>query len=127
MNPFEYVNSILGNKNNLMESELDEKSYSPFLTNRALSYHKDSIFYAQEMNLNPHLDKKLQFVYLINTIKSMKRKSYKWSKKQETAEISLLMEYFGYNYLKAKGAASVLTKEQIKQIKKMLEKGEKGE
>ena len=123
MNPFDYVNSILKDKKNLIVDEASEKSYSPFLSNRALSYHKDAIFYAQEMNLASHIDKKLQFQYLINTIRPMKRKGYKWAKKRESVEIDAIMEYYGYSYQKAKSAVSVLSKEQIKHIRKRLEKG----
>lgn len=123
MNPFDYVNSILSNKKDLIQDKETEKSYSPFLTNRALSYHKYCIFYAQEMNLASHIDKKLQFRYLINTIRPMKRKNSKWSKKKESVEIEAIMEYYGYNYQKAKTVLSILSKDQMKEIRKRLEKG----
>lgn len=123
MNPFDYVNSILTNKKNLIVDEVTEKGYVPFLSNRALSYHKDTIFYAQEMNLASHLDKKLQFQYLINTIRPMKREKTKWAKKAENADIDAVMEFYGYNYQKAKAAVSVLSKDQLKIIRKRLEKG----
>lgn len=123
MSPFDYVNSILIDKKNLIVDEVSEKGYVPFLTNRALSYHKDTIFYAQEMNLASQLDKKLQFQYLINTVRPMKRKNSKWAKKVENADIDAVMEFYGYNYQKAKTAVSVLSKDQLKSIKKRLEKG----
>jgi Bacteriophage clamp loader A subunit len=123
MNPFDYVNSILYSKKNLIVDEATEKSYSPFLTNRALSYHKDAILHAQEMNLNGHLDKKLQFDYFINIIRPTKRTNSKWAKKEKDSNIETIQEYFGYNYNKAKIAASILSKEQLKEIKKKLEKG----
>ena len=123
MNPFDYVNSILHSKKNLIEDEASEKGYVPFLTNRSLSYHKDAIFYAQEMNLASHIDKKLQFQYFINTIRPMKRNKVKWSKKEESVDIDAVMEYYGYSYQKAKSAVSVLSKEQLKHIRKRLEKG----
>lgn len=123
MNPFDYVNSILYDKKNLIVDELSEKSYSPFLGNRALSYHKDTLFYAQEMNLAPHLDKKLQFQYLINTIKPIKRKRSKWAKKIDNIDIEAIMQYYGYSYKKALSTVSVLSKDQLKTIRKRLEKG----
>lgn len=123
MNPFDYVNSILYSKKNLIVDEVTEKSYSPFLTNRALSYHKDTILHAQEMNLNGHLDKKLQFDYLINIIRPTKRTNSKWAKKEKDSNIEAIQEYFGYNYNKAKTASFILSKEQLKEIKKKLEKG----
>lgn len=123
MSPFDYVNSILIDKKPLIVDEVSEKGYVPFLTNRALSYHKDTIFYAQEMNLAAQLDKKLQFQYLINTVRPMKRKNSKWAKKAENADIDAVMEFYGYNYQKAKTAVSVLSKDQLKSIRKRLEKG----
>lgn len=123
MSPFDYVNSILIDKKQLIVDEVSEKGYVPFLTNRALSYHKDTIFYAQEMNLAAQLDKKLQFQYLINTVRPMKRKNSKWAKKAENADIDAVMEFYGYNYQKAKTAVSVLSKDQLKSIRKRLEKG----
>lgn len=123
MNPFDYVNSILHDKKNLIVDEITEKAYSPFLTNRSLSYHKDTIFYAQDMNTNHHLDKKLQFDYLINNIRSFKRKNTKWSKRKEDKDIDAIKEFYGYNYLKAKAALSILSQDQLKDIKKSLEKG----
>jgi len=123
MNPFDYVNEILTSKKNLIVDDATEKAYNAFLTNRALSYHKDTILYAQEMNIFNHLDKKLQFEYLINTIRPLKRQNKKWAKKEKEGDIEVLQEYFGYNYNNAKAAASILSKEQIKKIKKKLEKG----
>ena len=63
MSPFDFVNSINYSKKNLMVDEQSEEEYIPFLTNRALSYFPDTILYAQEMNINGHIDKKLQYNY----------------------------------------------------------------
>lgn len=123
MAPFDYVNAILLNKKDLITDEASEKAYVPFLTNRALSYHPDTILYAQEMNSYASLDKKLQFHYLLNTIRPAKRRHSKWAKKLENDEIEAIQEYFGYSYQKAKVAASILSKEQKEEIKKLLEKG----
>lgn len=123
MNPFDYVNSILYDKKNMIVDDVSEKGYVPFLANRALSYYKDTLFYAQEMNLNSHLQKKLQFQYLINTIKPIKRKRSKWAKKVENVDVEAVMQYYGYSYKKALSTVSVLTKDQLKTIRKRLEKG----
>lgn len=123
MNPFDFVNSILYDKKYLIQDEVSEKAYSPFLTNRALSYHKDTLFHSQEMNKFPNLDKKLQFQYLINTIKPAKRKGSKWAKKIDNVDIEAIMQYYGYSYKKALSTVSILTKDQLKTIRKRLEKG----
>jgi len=123
MNPFDFVNSILKTKKDIMTDPLSEKSYSSFLTNRALSYHSDTVLYANEMNINHHLDSKLQFHYLINTIRPFNRPSKKWNKRKENDAIDAIQQYYGYTYEKAKVAFSILSKEQIKIIKNKLEKG----
>ena len=38
---FDYVNDILYDKKNIMFDKNSEKEYSPYLTNKALSQHRD--------------------------------------------------------------------------------------
>jgi len=123
VNPFDYVNAILYTKKDVMQENSNERDYSPFLTNRALSYHRDSIFAAQQLNLIPGIDNHLQFRYLINTIRPMKRDKKQWAKKKENNDIDAVIEYFGYDYKQALLAISILSKDQLKQIKRKLEKG----
>jgi hypothetical protein len=122
MNPFDYTNAICDNKKQLIIDEASEKAYKPFLTNRGLSYFKDTIFYANQMNINTNLDKKLQFDYLLNSVRRSKRYS-KWAKQKENKDLELVQEYYGYNHRKAKDALLILSKEQIEIIRKNLEKG----
>ena len=122
MTPFDFVNSINFNKKDLMPDEIHEREYVPFIVNRALSYFVDTVHYANEMNLYSNLDNKLQYHYLINSIRPQKRFS-KWVKKQEDSDLGAVMEYFGYNYAKARTAIELLSPEQIKIIKEKIEKG----
>jgi hypothetical protein len=71
--PFDYVNEILQTKKQLIVDAQTEKAYEPFLVNKTLSYHKDCIMYANEMNRRHQLDKKLQNDYLLNTIRPRKK------------------------------------------------------
>ena len=125
-NPFDYINDINTGKKNLMRGsendELAEKDYSPFLTNRALSYHHDTIALANEMNFRHDLDKKLQYEFLLNTVRSKKRFA-KWNKKEDHGDLAAIKEYFDYGDNKALQALTVLTDDQIKEIKRILEKG----
>ena len=121
MNPFDVINDISLKKAGLITGE-NEKDYNPFLTNRGLSYFPDTIFHAQEMNTLHHLDKKLQYDYLFNSIRKSKRFS-KWSKKDNSKEIDVIIEYFGYSRKRAEEALTILDNEQIKAIKKLLDKG----
>lgn len=128
MNPFDYVNSINSTKKNLMRGTendtLAEKGYNPFLTNRAMSYHHDTIGLANEMNQRSHIDNALQYEFLLNTVRSKKRFA-KWDKKEDHGDLATIKEYFDYGDSKALQALTVLTKEQIIQIRKKLEKGGK--
>jgi hypothetical protein len=116
----EIIPSILQTKKDVLD---EEKDYKPFLVNRSLSYHVDCIMYANEMNMNPNLDGKLQYQYLLNTIRPMKRKFQPWQKTSAVKDLECVKEYFGYSNEKAKEALRILTDEQITLIKEKLEKG----
>lgn len=122
MTPFDFIEAISHTKKDLFEDAGVEKIYSPFLTNRGLSFFSDTILYANEMNLRSTLDKRPQFTYLLNSIRPRKRYS-KWFKKEKTERLDIVSEYFGYSTSKAKDIIRILTDEQIKSIKKQLEKG----
>ena len=122
-NPFDYVNSILQNKKNLIVDELTEKDYSPFLVNRTLSYHKDCIMYANEMNRRHLADKKLQYDFLINTIRSQKRPFAKWVKSEKSDNLECIKQVFGLSDQKAREAKRLLSNEQIQQLKEQTDTG----
>lgn len=126
MNPFDFLNSINTNKKDLMQGTendaLAEKSYSAFMVNRGLSYFPDTVSYANEMNLQSHLDNLLQYHFYLNIVRPRKRFS-KWFKKETDGDVEAVKEYYGYNDAKALQALSVLTEEQLSTIKLKLEKG----
>ena len=122
-NPFDYVNSILQNKKNLIVDELTEKDYSPFLVNRTLSYHKDGILYANEMNRRHLADKKLQYDFLLNTIRSQKRPFAKWVKSEKSDNLECIKQVFGLSDQKAREAMRLLSNEQIQQLKEQTDTG----
>jgi hypothetical protein len=122
-NPFDYVNSILQNKKNLIVDELTEKDYSPFLVNRTLSYHKDCILYANEMNRRHLADKKLQYDFLLNTIRSQKRPFAKWVKAEKSEDLECIKQVFGLSNEKAREAKRLLSDEQIQKLKEQTDTG----
>ena len=129
--PFIYVNSVSYNKKNLMRGsendELSEKDYQPYITNRSLSFFHDSILYANEMNMRPHLHNKQQYEYLLNSLRKRSRFSKeKWKKPEPSAAVEMIMEYFGYGRAKAEQALRVLTNDQLTMIKLALDRGGKG-
>jgi len=122
-NPFDYVNSILQNKKNLIVDELTEKEYQPFLVNRTLSYHKDCILYANEMNRRHLTDKKLQYDFLLNTIRSQKRPFAKWVKSEKSEDLECIKQVFGLSNEKAREAKRLLSDEQIQKLKEQTDTG----
>ena len=86
MQPFDFLNAINDNKQNLMADPECEKDYVPFLTNRTLSYFPDTVHMANAMNQYHHLDNKLQFQFLLNIVRKRKRFS-KWDKPTEISDL----------------------------------------
>ena len=121
-NPFDYVNSINISKKDIMHDDISEKSYPAFMVNRALSYFNDTVLYANEMNVNHHIDNKLQYHFLINIIRKKKRFS-KWLKPQEVNNLELIKEYYGYSNEKAKSVLPLFNNEQIELLKQRIYKG----
>jgi hypothetical protein len=126
MSPFDYVNAILQNKKKLIVDELTEKSYAPFLVNRSLSYHKDCIFYANEMNRYHQIDKKLQNDFLLNIVRSQKRPFAKWVKAEKSEDLECIKQIFGFSESKAREAVRLLSKEQIQKLKEQTDIGGSG-
>lgn len=124
MNPFDYLNAINTTKKNIMVDDISEKAYLPFMVNRGLSYFPDTILFANEMNLNHHIDSRLQFDFFINIIKKKKRFS-KWAKPMEIENLELIKEYYGYSNEKAKSVMSLLNDDQINELKLRMYKGGK--
>jgi len=116
-NPFDYATAILQTKKQLIVDDLTEKDYVPFLVNRALSQHKDCLAFANEMNSRHYLEKKLQFDYLLNTIRSMKRPFAKWTKAETNDDLECVKLVYGLSDSKAREALRILSKEQIQKLK----------
>ena len=122
----EYLNAINHNKKPLMDTEDEnkEKKYLPFVVNRCISPFLDTIMLVNEMNRLHHLDKKLQFDFLLNSIRTRKRFA-PWLKANKIDDLEYVKEFYGYSNAKAKSALTILTNEQVKQIKVSLNKGGK--
>ncbi len=122
MNPFEFLNDINYGKKYIMADDLVEKDYNAFMVNRGLSYFNDTALMANEMNVNHHLDSRLQFDFLINIIRKRKRFS-KWLKPQIENDVEVVKEYYGYSNEKARQVLPLLSSEQINVLRKKVSKG----
>jgi len=122
ISPFDFINAINFDKKDLIVDDWSEKQYIPYIVNRGLSFGADTVIPANEMNSRPHLDRKLQFQFLINTVRPRKRYN-KWVKADKVEAIEVVKTYYGYSIEKARQALSILTSEQLDHLKQKLEKG----
>ena len=120
----DYLNAINWTKVNLLDGDdlTWEKKYPPYIINRCLSQHVDAIMMANEMNFHHSLSKRLQFHFLLNSIRKRKRFG-KWPKQFKLNDLEYVKEYYGYSNEKAKQALNILSEKQIEHIKKSLYKG----
>ena len=122
----EYLNAINVSKEPLLDSEDEmwEKKFAPFIVNKCIAPFEDTVMLVNEINQLHHLDKKLQFDFLINSIRPRKRYA-PWMKAKKLKNLEYVKEFYGYNNEKAKAALDILDDEQISAIKKKLNKGGK--
>tara|TARA_B100001939_G_scaffold336397_1_gene339468 strand:+ start:279 stop:659 length:381 start_codon:yes stop_codon:yes gene_type:complete len=119
----DWLNSINKTKTNLIDEDPSiEKEYLPYIINRCLSGSIDCVMYCNELNINHNLDKKLQYDFLINTVRPKKRFS-PWLKKEKIKDIESVKSYYGYSNEKAEQALKILTTEQINFIREKLDVG----
>ena len=121
--PFEFVKQILQGKKQLIVDDITEKEYKPFLTNRSLSYHKDCVIFANEMNQRHFLDNKMQNDFLLNTVRSMRRPFSKWLKPGKRENLECIKRYYNLSDSKALEASQILSKEQIQELKELTDTG----
>jgi len=119
LNPFELIKSISNTKKDILENE---KDYNAFMVNRGLSYFPDTVIYANEMNRFHHLDQRLQYHFLINTIRKRNRFS-KWNKNVESEKLQIVKEYYGYSNEKARDILPLLSNEHLNIIRGRIQHG----
>tara|TARA_R110000868_G_scaffold4605_4_gene28759 strand:- start:828 stop:1226 length:399 start_codon:yes stop_codon:yes gene_type:complete len=126
INPFDYVSAVSDSKKDLMRGTendaLSERDYSPWLTNKAFSYHPDAVLHANQMNELSHLDNKLQFDYYHSVLRKRKRFS-KWSKPQDDETINMICSYYTCNKQIGLSYLKILTKDQLNIIRQKQQKG----
>ena len=119
----DWLNSINLTKKNLIDEDPDcERDYAPFVINKCLSGQMDSLMYANEMNLNHHLDKRMQYDFFINSLRKRKRFS-PWLRKDKVKNIEAVKSYYGFSTAKAEQALTILSNEQLDYIYEKLNTG----
>ena len=119
----DWLNSINNTKDNLVSNDPNViKSYPPYIVNRCLSSHIDAILFANEMNMNHHLDKDLQYSFYLNSLRKKKRFS-PWLRKDKVNDLDIVKQYYNYSNDKAMQALKILSREQLDFIKQRLDTG----
>ena len=120
----DYLKAINYTKEPLLDTEDEqwEKKYPPYIINKCIAPFPDSLMLVNEINQLHHLDKKLQYDFLINSLRARKRYT-PWMKAKKLENLEYVKEYYGYNNEKAKSALDILNDEQISAIKTKLNKG----
>ena len=119
----DWLNSINFNKNNLIEEDPSTiKDYPPYIINRCLSGHLDCIMFTNEMNKYSSLDKDMQYIFYLNTLRKKKRFS-PWLRKDKVTDLQCVKQYYGYSNEKASQALKILSPQQLDYIKQRLDTG----
>lgn len=123
-NPFDFVKSVSSDKKDIMVDEIEEKSYAPFLTNKALSYHQDSVFFSNEMNIRHSTENRLQYLFFLNTLRKRQRFS-KWQKPYTSKKLDVIKQYYDISTKEAKDYMSILSDSDVRKMKKRMKTGGK--
>ncbi len=120
----DYLKEINTDKNPLMDTddEMWEKKYPAFIVNKCLAPFPDTIHLVNEMNLHNHLDKKLQFDFLLNSLRPRKRFN-PWLKASKLKDLEYVKEYYGYSNEKARDVLPLLSKANLNTIKGRIQHG----
>lgn len=125
----DYLNSINQTKINLMEGDSDEarvaeKQYTPYIINRCMAGHQDTVLLANEMNMRPYMPKKAQYGFYLSSVRTRKRFA-PWLKAGEEKNIELVKVYYKCSHSKAREILNILTQDEIDYIKIKTETGGK--
>ena len=101
----DYLKAINQTKEPLLDTEDEqwEKKYPSFIINKCIAPFPDTVMLVNEINQLHHLDKKLQFDFLINSLRPRKRYT-PWMKAKKLKNLEYVKEYYGYNNEKARYA-----------------------
>jgi len=118
---FDFVNDISHEKKYIFNDEVSGQ-YNMYITNKAFSYHIDTIFIANKINQYQFIDKKMHYDFLFNSIRARKRFA-EWNHYTDDKNLELVKKYYNYNVHKAREALQLLTEEDLKNIENYLDTG----
>lgn len=123
MTPFDIAYGLRSTKEYSFDIKFPGNKYPAFMVNRVLSYHRDALPFAQEMNMSHGLDNLLQYDYLFHSVRQNRSGNrLKWGKRDKTsdADIQVVMEYHGYSRVRATEVIGLLNSRQLAYMKSMV-------
>lgn len=121
-NFFDITNYICTSKEDKW-SEFEEKDYVPFMINRSLSYHYDTVMLANEANKIHHVPKRWQYDLLRLTVTPKRKRFAKWAKPEEDKLIDLIQETYQVNVQRAISIRKLLDENSINTLKQLTNRG----
>lgn len=118
---FDFINDLSQLKRDILAEE-NEKEYSAYMVNRFLSMNITTIMYANEMNMNYHLPKRMQYDYYLHSLKKQKR-YFKYIKHKRQDDIDVIKEYHNCGEIRAKEMLPIFTDDDIKYMRSRIDKG----
>ena len=122
------VFDVIKNINTIKDASKDTREnllsvYDPFVVNKAFSLHLDTILYSNEMNINSHISKQMQYDYYMNSIRSRNRWA-KWPKstKENHDIVRYIMVEYNVSFKSAFNIYKILTGEELSEIKEKYKK-----
>ena len=123
MTHFDFVNAISYTKEDLFINKNNISAYNSFMVNRGLSYFPDTVYAANEMNVNYNMDKDMQFNFLLNIVSKRKRFS-KWEANNKILkEVEALSMLLNCSIRKAEEYITLLNDNQLKLLLQSTNKG----
>lgn len=123
-NPFDSIGFLNTPEKNRDYSRYEEilNGFVPYMANKHFSYFRETVMLANEVNARHYLDKEVQFLFYLNTIRPMKRYS-KWAKSDDREKLQLISDYYNLSYEKARQILHLFDEERLSKLQENLQKG----
>lgn len=117
---FDYIGDITYDKKYIFDEELS-KNYVPFMVNRGLAQHIDTVLLANEMNKRSTISKLMHHDFLFYAVDARKRYG-KWAKATEenTEVVEYIQQKVSVNRATAIEYIRVLDSEELAELEKFV-------
>lgn len=124
MSPFDYINNISSSTESIWAGDISEKEYPGYMINRGLSQYRDTVLFAQEMNMKgPYISNRMQYDFYLLGISHKKKRFAKWHKPDKLEKIERLAAHHGINIRMMEQYASLMSESDFDSLLAQLETG----